>query len=504
MDIARQQGFQLPLGVPQQMPNNNILQHMFQAQQFQHNVMPPSGQGQSISSSFQNSSASGSASNDSSHISASAAPPSPSPQVCAPSISRRSTPLSIPSPPPPPKHSKGKDKVLAASQNSFKRKRSEPSDESSEEEEELFATPPPRHSTTNAPHVLSPRKLGEIFRSDLGESISFFVQVDLISRHGVVQNIKKNGGKMVGSINDADYVVLGNTMSKTFPDLIAQTIAASKLPLRSGFVADCVKHEALLDVNDYVLEEYVPPKKRGRSSVTTVVASKPRKEKVSKKVNKPIVPTRQDGPPSPTPPPVSARVELPGGNFRFSDEEIDFFRRYARHLLELDHTISNAAIFNRLHKKMPHHSSTSWQTYVRRSFPDELDTMRKKVGIARRKAADAGSQSQINQSENQGGPSKRANLSPPGAGHGKTGIETVHLDPREQDFQDICRFFATGGGENSDDEAVWASLASHQPARSAASWPEYYQSRYEEIIKEIERLVEEAVGGTSQDKVKTG
>jgi len=76
------------------------------------------------------------------------------------------------------------------------------------------------------------------------------------------------------------------------------------------------------------------------------------------------------------------------------------------------------------------------------------------------------------------------------------GVEaTIHQDTRELDFQDICKFFATGGGENSDDEAVWASLASHQPCRSAASWPEYYQSREKEIMMEIERLIEETIAG---------
>jgi hypothetical protein len=84
------------------------------------------------------------------------------------------------------------------------------------------------------------------------------------------------------------------------------------------------------------------------------------------------------------------------------------------------------------------------------------------------------------------------------------GVEaTIHQDTRELDFQDICKFFATGGGENSDDEAVWASLASHQPCRSAASWPEYYQSREKEIMMEIERLIEETIageaGGTPRD-----
>jgi hypothetical protein len=183
MDIARQQGFQMPLGVPQHVPSN-ISQQMFQAQHFPNNVMPQSDQGQSISTSFPNSFANG---NGLSGPSSAITYP-PSPEVCGPSIHRRSSPLSTPSPPASPKLSKGKEKTSTPRQNSFKRKRSEISDKSSEED--IFATPPPRHSMTKTPHVLSPRKLGEIFRSDSGESMLFFVQVDLMGRHGVVQNIK--------------------------------------------------------------------------------------------------------------------------------------------------------------------------------------------------------------------------------------------------------------------------------------------------------------------------
>ncbi|KIM75432.1 hypothetical protein PILCRDRAFT_827355 [Piloderma croceum F 1598] len=493
MDVARQQGFQMPLGVPQQMPNN-MLQHMVQ---FQNNGMPPSGQGQSISSSFPNSLVTRDTPDGSSHLPTSAAPQSSSPEMCAPSIRRRSPLPSTPSPPLPPSRRKGKEKALAPRQNSFKRKRSESSEEE-EEEEEPFTTPP-RHRQTNDPQVLSPRKLGEIFRSDSGESLLFFVQVDLMGRHGVVQNIKKNGGKMGGSINDADYVILGNTLSKTFPDLLAQTTAVNKLPLRSAFIVDCVKHAALLDVDNYVLEEYIPPKKRGRPSVVTMKAEKP-KEKIQKKEPRkttpkkkavqPVEQIRCDGPPSPTPPPLSTRIELSGGHFRFSDEEVNFFKRYARHLVEMDHLISNTAIFKRLYEKMPHHSPPSWGAYIRRVCPDELDTIRKKVGIARRKTADAGNNSQANgsgQVQNEAGPSKRSS---PAIHDSMSGIEAQ--DPQQQDFRDICQFFATGGGEDSDDEVVWASLASHQPCRSAASWPEYYQSQVDAITKEIERLIEEA------------
>jgi hypothetical protein len=81
---------------------------------------------------------------------------------------------------------------VVSRQISFKRKRSESSSDGSSDESsegESYATPP-RLSQAKEPHVLSPRKLGEIFRSDSGESLLFFVQVDLMGRQVVAQNIK--------------------------------------------------------------------------------------------------------------------------------------------------------------------------------------------------------------------------------------------------------------------------------------------------------------------------
>jgi hypothetical protein len=37
-------------------------------------------------------------------------------------------------------------------------------------------------------------------------------------------------------------------------------------------------------------------------------------------------------------------------------------------------------------------------------------------------------------------------------------------------------------------------MAGQEPCRSSASWPEYYQSQEGEIMKEIERLIEEEAG----------
>lgn len=161
---------------------------------------------------------------------------------------------------------------------------------------------------------------------------------------------------MSGSITDANYVILGNSQSKTYQDLLAQATAANKLPLRHIFIADCVKYEGLLDQNDYVLEDYVPPKKRPRTSTAATVKverlKKEKKEKVKAAPKKTADSIAHNGPPSPSPPPSKDRVNFVGGNYLFTAEEIDYFKRLARCLIERDLKVTNTAIMKRLHAKV--------------------------------------------------------------------------------------------------------------------------------------------------------
>lgn len=161
---------------------------------------------------------------------------------------------------------------------------------------------------------------------------------------------------MSGSITDANYVILGNSQSKTYQDLLAQATAANKIPLRNTFIADCVKYEGLLDQNDYVLEDYVPPKKRPRTStVGAVKEEKPKKEKKEKTKAAPkktVDPIPHNGPPSPSPPPSKDKVNCVGGHYLFTAEEIEYFKRYARCLIERDLKVTNTAIMKKLHAKV--------------------------------------------------------------------------------------------------------------------------------------------------------
>lgn len=153
---------------------------------------------------------------------------------------------------------------------------------------------------------------------------------------------------------------------------------------------------------------------------------------------------------------------------------------------------------------MPHHSSLSWQSHLKRNFPDVVDLARKKVGIAQRKAES--NDARANQSRMQAGPSHL----PAKYDDSMNRVEaTAQSDIVKQDFDTICDFFARGesGSDSGEDEAVWAALTLHvsvfnnyytlpfshymqQPCRSAASWPEFFTERETEIKREIEIRVD--------------
>lgn len=162
---------------------------------------------------------------------------------------------------------------------------------------------------------------------------------------------------MVGSISDADYIVLGYPQSSTYRDLISQTKACNKVPLKNTFVTDCVKQMALLDEESYVLQGFTSKKKQRTSLATVKVETAkvtPKKEpKRSVKKAQSFVrdPTP---PPGLTPPPLNTRVELtPGsGKYKYPPEEIAWFKKFARFHVDKDPKISNTELFKLVHQQV--------------------------------------------------------------------------------------------------------------------------------------------------------
>jgi len=389
-------------------------------------------------------------------------------------------------------------------------------------------------SRASVPH----KNPGHVFLSKSGSPFRFFVQVDLHMRINIVTAIKRNNGKIVNNVSEADYVIL-YPRSKTFQGLLAETLETNKLPLSASFVNDCVKESVLLDETNYVLEGFEPPSRKPSSSIRKSItqnkttekqavkatpvktepiktvagkasAGKPGATKASPvkliklppvvkkantgesklklkiKLSKPMQPaapaiTRT---PSPTPPPSETRTLWSNGRYLFTDVERDYFVRYAQILIERDPDITNSAIGVKMHEKMPHHPLLSWHSYITQQFRSQLENIRKKAAIARRKRESSSLQG--SRDNTQTPQESLGSVSSKKAQQELTNGALVH-----EDLEVICKFFATGGGDDDDDEQVWANLAKFKPCKSAPSWPEFYEPRSNEIMTRIERTIQE-------------
>ncbi|KAH0838262.1 hypothetical protein J3R83DRAFT_6518 [Lanmaoa asiatica] len=454
----------------------------------------------------------------------------PPDEILTPLISRKRPPVVKPTNPPPKRLRKGKEKAISTD-----------SSEHSEVDElmEVSDGPYSTHSSASPPapprNIIARKKHGEIFLSGSGQPLRFFVQVDLHGRHTVVTNIKKNKGKIVNNIADADYLILF-ARSDTFQGLLNEAIALGKSPILAAFVADCVEEGALLDETDYVLESVAKVKalRRGRQSAfsikvetpetlahqTRVVKPKsspatgegkksrgtPSKSSTNKKSkapkSAPSKPTAEEGGDSmasrsPTPPPVSTRRLMKNGKYLFTEVEDEYFLRLAKHHLTRDPTISNTTLVHKQHKKMPHHSGASWGAHIDKKLKGALEDVRKRANIANRKRVNEAVNKNSSQGfVNEGMPSKGRTLGT-AEGIGDTLLNSSHPsqeDLEQQDFDVITQFFASGGGDDDDDERVWQELEKHRQCRSASSWPDYYAAHEKQVYARIEELMNQRAG----------
>ncbi|KAI0361517.1 hypothetical protein OH77DRAFT_1417783 [Trametes cingulata] len=125
------------------------------------------------------------------------------------------------------------------------------------------ATPP----STQARHDASSTH-EKLFMNDDGEPYKFFVQIDIRPRTRIADAIKKNGGRLVPDIADADFVILGSPSTRTFEERLKQADSCGKSAVRPQWVFQCVEQNEIVDLDDYVFEGLEVVKKRGRPSAT--------------------------------------------------------------------------------------------------------------------------------------------------------------------------------------------------------------------------------------------
>ncbi|KAI0825043.1 hypothetical protein BC628DRAFT_1321028 [Trametes gibbosa] len=127
------------------------------------------------------------------------------------------------------------------------------------------ALPDPDSSPSSAqPRRELPSSHGKLFADEDGQPYKFYVQVDIRPRTKIAAAIKKNGGKLVPDISDADYVILGSPSTRTFEERLQQTKNYNKLAVRPQWVFQCVEQGAIVEFDDFLFEGFTIEKKRGR------------------------------------------------------------------------------------------------------------------------------------------------------------------------------------------------------------------------------------------------
>ncbi|KAI0375090.1 hypothetical protein BV20DRAFT_960154 [Pilatotrama ljubarskyi] len=100
------------------------------------------------------------------------------------------------------------------------------------------------------------------------EPYKFFVQIDIRPRTKIADAIKKNGGRLVPDIADADFVILGSPSTRTFEERLKQADNYGKSAVRPQWVFQCVEQNEIIALDDFLFEGMKVEKKRGRPSAT--------------------------------------------------------------------------------------------------------------------------------------------------------------------------------------------------------------------------------------------
>lgn len=184
---------------------------------------------------------------------------------------------------------------------------------------------------------------------------------------------------------------------------------------------------------------------------------------------------------SPTPPhKVTVWQE---GKTLYSAEEREYINRYLPILIARDPEMPLTYIASKMYEKMSHHSLKSWRSFISR-YSSEVDTLKKKTFIARRKAEN------VTKREEASGviasPPIEDKSSPEPEASGSMQQSVQDIDP--DGFKTMTEFFADGFADNMSDDQVWEALAEWHPSRTAREWQDFWVKNGPEIKDEVDRL----------------
>ncbi|THH16526.1 hypothetical protein EW146_g4123 [Bondarzewia mesenterica] len=173
---------------------------------------------------------------------------------------------------------------------------------------------------------------------------------------------QKHGGKITTDIAVASFAIL-NSRSKPFNLFSREASSFRTTVVQPSFIHDCVSEGRLLEFDAYIPQEAHSPRKRGRAHAhedesprkkprssllpTDDEPSSEAEESADGAEEAPDLPEFEEANPDP---PSSSQV-MPGGKYRFTDDEWDYCWTLARKLLEANSKTTTRDLCRRLHEK---------------------------------------------------------------------------------------------------------------------------------------------------------
>ncbi|KAL5534362.1 hypothetical protein ACEPAG_824 [Sanghuangporus baumii] len=310
-----------------------------------------------------------------------------------------------------------------------------------------------------------------IFTHRDGKPMNFFVQVQMRNRQNIIKHIRVNGGRIEADPLKADFIVLDTRPGKD-RDLWMKTVRDSgRIALGPGFIEACVNSKGMVKEDDFIIKS-----KKGKRKSSTA-QGKNRSDSAE--------PEERESPS------VMEMTMFTGGRNPFTSEEVRYALRLSEHLLRENYNISMQQLGDELASRAPRHPAKSWLSLLYKEHRAELELIRgQAAGQVHREHkgspanALGGSEPEVEAQLIQPVETTNAHDSsgaePNGSRNGSAGPERIGSeDPSRlynDDLKTIIDFFANPPAGVTEDEVLWAALASKHNCQTASSWENFYEA----------------------------
>ncbi|GJJ13889.1 hypothetical protein Clacol_008146 [Clathrus columnatus] len=135
-----------------------------------------------------------------------------------------------------------------------------------------YRTLPPKKPPTKKDSTPPVTQRTGFFSNLDGASSKFFIDLNIKNRRDLINNVKKNGGVIVSSTSESDYVVLKRSQSQT----AVATVPLDKTAVSHEWLEECVRRNKLVPLEPFLIE--IPPTPKRRRNQTS---SSPQKKAIS-------------------------------------------------------------------------------------------------------------------------------------------------------------------------------------------------------------------------------